>query len=454
MEDIIERLTSGKDLSLNRNVNHNEYPAADDDDVFSTIPLTSECESFDELSRFLSALSANTSVRRVVFRESFFPLRRIRQHLSQPEFLSFLQGVGMVARDTLEIHPSMKGMVRGRLLASIIFPVKRVIPPPAPPSLKHLTAISSLTLIDYCDVNFLAHALSACDLLEQVILKNCFVSTFREEPLLNPLISTLATRPKLNLLDISCQNERTGRGITTVSRRRSDNPFPFFDAGVLRTLLRFRATTTTLTSTGHGQSSSSLESLRLCNLGLQDDHFSAIAKHLGHQQDYSSRQQGGPPGDAEAASRVSSLKHISLDENYPTQSGFDAIMMALNSKCQSVETVSLNMKEAYNLYGDPRPGIRLKDDILNQLIESNYHLKKCFVKHCFEDSKDAQQQYELQKLDFFLKINRCGRKNVFSNAAGTCNTKLWSRLTECVHDDPSTLYYFLRSMPGIILSSA
>ena len=71
MEDIIERLTSGKDLSLNRNVNHNEYPAADDDDVFSTLPLTSECESFDELSRFLSALSANTSVRRVVFRESF-----------------------------------------------------------------------------------------------------------------------------------------------------------------------------------------------------------------------------------------------------------------------------------------------------------------------------------------------------------------------------------------------
>ena len=64
------------------------------DPDFIDLTLTSECESKLELLRFLEALQQNTTVENVIFRESFFPFRKIRNHLESADFGSMLRAVG------------------------------------------------------------------------------------------------------------------------------------------------------------------------------------------------------------------------------------------------------------------------------------------------------------------------------------------------------------------------
>ena len=427
MDGIIERLLSGQDLR------GKTKGLEDGDDEFSTLALTSECETH-ELPRFLSALSANTSVRRVVFRESFFPLRRIRQHLSLHDYISYLQGVGRLARDTLELHPSMKGMVRGQLLATIILPGTPSSQSVSPPSLKCLIAISSLTLIDCRDVAFLADALYACDQLEHVVLKECFLSFFREDPLLNPLISMLATRPRLKRLELSCSGKDDGnqRSISDMDGRRSRS-FPFFDAEVLEVLLSSTARRTLSDLHHHLLSMESLESLSLCNLGLQDEHFEVIAGHL-RQNRRNCENNDKAAVHVNTSAEVSSLRFISLDGNHPTQEGLDAMVLALTSRSQCVQRLSMKTNRT----------LRPSCEILEQVFESNYTLKMLCLDY------DNQHEQEQQKLEFFLRLNQFGRKDILANTTSACTTKLWSKLVEHIHDDPSAMYYFLKSAPGVL----
>lgn len=250
------------------------------DPEFITLSLTSECEPH-ELSRFLSALGANTTVRQVIFRESFFPLRRIRQHLSFSEFVAFLEAVGRLARDYLEINPSMAGMVRGQVVAAVVFPV-----------LEQLIAHASLTLCSQRDVEYLAEALEQCDHLRRVELTELYLVTLRREPMLDPLLHHLSTREHLQVLNLS------GRG-------KQDHNFPFLSTEVLELLL---------------SSCPTLEYLGICNLGLEDDHFCVIAGQL----------EGN-----------TSLVSLMLQGNHPSLVGIDAILQPLESSNQTLEHVGL-----------------------------------------------------------------------------------------------------------------
>jgi hypothetical protein len=244
-----------------------------------TLSLTSECEPH-ELSRFLSALGANTTVRHVIFRESFFPLRRIRQHLSFSEFMAFLEAVGRLARDSLTINPSMAGMVRGQLVAAVVFSV-----------LEQLIAHASLTLCSQRDVEYLAEALEECEHLRRVELTELYLVTLRREPMLDPLLHHLSTREHLQVLNLS--------------GGKQDHNFPFLSTEALEILL---------------SSCPTLAYLGICNLGLEDDHFCIIASQL----------EGN-----------TSLVSLMLHGNHPSLVGIDAILQPLESSNQTLEHVSL-----------------------------------------------------------------------------------------------------------------
>jgi hypothetical protein len=245
-----------------------------------TLSLTSECEPH-ELSRFLSALGANTTVRQVIFRESFFPLRRIRQHLSFSEFVKLLEAVGRLARDSLTINPSMAGMVRGQLVAAVVFPV-----------LEQLMAHASLTLCSQRDVEYLAEALEQCDHLRRVELTELYLVTLRREPMLDPLLYHLSTREHLQVLNLS--------------GGKQDHNFPFLSTEALDVFL---------------SSCPTLEYLGIGNLGLEDDHFCIIASQL----------EGN-----------TSLVSLMLQGNHPSLVGIDAILQPLEYSNQTLEHVGLS----------------------------------------------------------------------------------------------------------------
>ena len=253
-----------------------------------TLSLTSECEP-QELSRFVSALGANTTVRRVIFRESFFPLRRIRQHLSSSEFVEFLEAVGRLARDSLTINPSMVGMVRGQLVAVVVFPV-----------LEQLMTHASLTLCSQRDVEYLAEALEQCEHLRRVELTELYLVTLRREPMLDPLLHHLSTREHLQVLNLS--------------GGKQDHSFPFLSTEALEILL---------------SSCPALEYLGVCNLGLEDHHFGIIASQL----------QGN-----------TSLVSLMLNGNHPSLVGIDAMLQPLELSNQTLEHVGLICD---NIYVDP-----------------------------------------------------------------------------------------------------
>jgi hypothetical protein len=468
------------------------------------LALTSECNAH-ELPLVLQALEANTTVRHVLFRESFFPLHRIRQHLTGFEFTTFLQAVGRVARDSLEINTSMKGMVRGRTIALLVSSTSTttttttpsskdsnnrnnnidnhinnddiasningsdddngseagqddndddeenanddsLIEQPSPCSsssststLRHLVAHSSLTLVDHRDVEFLSDALQDCYAVEQVTLTDCFLSRFRNNPtFLNPLLETLATRPRLKRLDLSCHGSSSSSSSTTTGSTTTGDSSRLlysscFTAEALDTLLSSELSRTTL------------EWLSLCQLALQDDHFETIAHYL--------RLGGRTTTTTTTTSATKTplpdnrclvLRHLDLNGNDPTQSGVDVVIRALENNINIGHLKHLGLK--VNQFVIP------SSHTLRTMITSNLTLTHLEMNPLLEEERNSHQRQ--QEVDFFLKLNRLGRKAILTSGntgiLTTTSVLLWNPLFREILRDPNVLYYFLKNMPGIL----
>jgi hypothetical protein len=92
---------------------------SNDPDMEGTLFLTSECETPEELSdleRALGSSSKNaTNIDRVVYRECFFPLRRVRPYLGRDDFETMLRVVsGIENLRELELRSCVPGILAGR----------------------------------------------------------------------------------------------------------------------------------------------------------------------------------------------------------------------------------------------------------------------------------------------------------------------------------------------------
>jgi hypothetical protein len=92
------------------------------DPDMETLFLTSECETVEDMDAFCDAVqNYNTVINKVVYRESFFPLRRLRMHLNHEDFITFLHIVSDIrGLQGLEIPRSMPGMVTGRHVVHLL----------------------------------------------------------------------------------------------------------------------------------------------------------------------------------------------------------------------------------------------------------------------------------------------------------------------------------------------
>lgn len=250
----------------------------------TVLALTSECELSDQVDRLLDALnSGGHHVHSIVFRESFFPLRRIREHLDRDEFVRMIHGVSMHATSALRLPPSMLGMVLGRLASLTIGPL-----------VKCYHADEAITFAKDTDVLAMAERLEECTQLETLELGDSFFARTRP-PSLDPILKALSTNTSLTLLELSSHPEQRIKE-------------PLFSASGLESLLYM--------------TDLQLNTLNLSRMGLLDEHFWTISNAL--------RQ-------------TRTLQWLCLDGNRPSRAGLEVLVEGLSSST----LIGLSMLETW-----------------------------------------------------------------------------------------------------------
>jgi hypothetical protein len=200
---------------------------------------------------------------------------------------------------------------------------------------------------------------------------------------LDPLVENLSTLPRLRHVELSCCNQKT--------------EFPFLSTSSLEILLSV---------------STSLQSLTLCKLGLQDDHFDTIADQLREN---------------------TTLEYLNLNGNLATNVGLEAIMESLDSQNHNLKHVCLKHAHVFEP-GGTRLHTMLNNNLTLQVLQ-------------LENLDDKQQR----QVDFFLGLNRVGRRTIFHSTA--ISNGFWPFLLEKVQHDCSALFYFLTAFPDMFVSS-
>jgi hypothetical protein len=260
----------------------------------TTLALTSECESADELEALLEALEVNTTIHSVVFRESFFPLRRIRQHLTRHDFRTLLEAVGQKCSQDLSIPATMLGMLRGELAALTMGE-----------HVHNFVANEAITFVSPRDVESMSERLQGCTHLQSLHLGDSYFPRSRP-PTMDPLLLAVAGLPHLQHLELSYRPEQQ-------TMLPGDNS----SAGVL-------VTPDALTALLQAPS---LHTLNLSRLGLQDKHFQAIAQEL----------------------PSCSVRQLCLDGNRPSRAGLEVLVESLANKNNNPPQLSsLSLCETWN----------------------------------------------------------------------------------------------------------
>ena len=249
------------------------------DPQLTCVALTSECESRDQLERLLAALEESTIVDSIIFRESFFPLRRIREHLDREDFFRMIHTVSWHVTDTLRLPPTMMGMVRGLLASLTVCPL-----------VKHYHATEAITFALESDVLAMAERFEECTQLETLELGDCYVARMRP-PCLDPILTSMMRHHEsLTVLDLSCHPEQKIKE-------------PLVTDAALESL-----------------SMCSLQMLNLSRLGLQDEHFATISKML---------------------RRTTTLQWLCLDGNRPSLVGLELLADTLQENSSTLIGLSL-----------------------------------------------------------------------------------------------------------------
>lgn len=235
----------------------------EEDPELNTLVLTSECDTREQLDRLLEGLEVSSIVDSVIFRESFFPLRRIREHLERDDFLRMIHGVSWHVTDTLRLPPTMMGMVPGRLASLMIGPFVR-----------HYHAHEAITFALDSDVLAISDRLDDCTQLETLDLGDSYFSRMRP-PCLDPILMTIGTKDTLTVLDISTHPEQQ----------------------IKRPVLSTTAALESLSNTR-------IHTLNLSRLGLLDEHFGAISNLI---------------------ATLPTLQWLCLDGNHPSVCGLDML---------------------------------------------------------------------------------------------------------------------------------
>jgi hypothetical protein len=255
------------------------------DSDLTILALTSECESSDQLDRLLQALdSGRHHVETIFFRESFFPLRRIREHLDRDDFIRMLHRVSMHATNTIRLPPTMLGMLLGRLACLTVTPL-----------LRNLHADEAITFASDTDVVALAERLEECTQLESLQLGDSYFARNRP-PSVDPILEAIAFKDSLTLLELSSHPEQRIKQ-------------PLLSTAGLESLLL----TTEL----------QLNTLNLSRMGLEDEHFGTISNALG---------------------QLTTLQWLCLDGNRPSRAGLEALVEALPSS----NLFGLSLLETWN----------------------------------------------------------------------------------------------------------
>jgi hypothetical protein len=254
------------------------------DDDLTTLALTSECESSEELDRLLEALETSQHcVQSIAFRESFFLFRRMREHLSRADFFRMLHGVSQYVTDTLQLPPTMLGMVRGQLASLTIGS-----------EVQHYHADESITFGSDADVFAIAERLHECSQLRTLKLGDSYFLRTRP-PCLDPILNAVGEHTDtLELLDLSSHPEQ-----------RLKQPL-ITTAGLERLL---------------GEASTSLHTLNLSRLGLSDEHFGFLAQAL--------------------TTTANTLQWLCIDGNRPSRAGLEVLANALATGLPTLRGISL-----------------------------------------------------------------------------------------------------------------
>mmetsp|Transcript_18995 Transcript_18995/g.47047 ORF Transcript_18995/g.47047 Transcript_18995/m.47047 type:complete len:460 (+) Transcript_18995:48-1427(+) len=310
-----------------------------------TLRLTSECETSQELASFLEACAENTTVRTVAFRESFLPLRRIRQHLTRNEFFQMLQAVCQLkSLVRMVIPPTMPGMLRG-ITASYFLPDwpddedegtddESYDEELYSSNLQEWIVNDAVTFCTINDVCAIADSIEElCPKLHWIEIQNFYFKQFRTssrkqrqqqqpnssnnqsdkddddgECLLDPLFHSLATQSQLTGLKLSTHPDYTPAVELT------------FDASCL---LSFAIVTPRSIDSLLTRHCNTLQHVTLSRLGLTDQDFRVIANSL---------------------PKLHVLETLNLNENAQTHSGTMSILEALPKLTLSHQLMSLSLR--------------------------------------------------------------------------------------------------------------
>lgn len=383
----------------------------------TTLTLTAECESSEELAVFVETCKGNTTIKRVIFRESFLPLRRIRQHLTRKEFIQMLQSVARLASlEQMEIPPAMPGMLRG-VTASYFLPDW----PESDDSddgeessstsedegdlsstLRKWIVNDALTFCTKGDVDPIADQIEElCPNLHWIEMQNSYFKQFRglsrtrqnchnqstnsnntncgaddsddDERLMDPLFHALATLSKLTVFRLSGHPDYIPSDEVQATNTVQSPSFGIVNPRFIHKML-----------TQHIQS---LQILTLERLGLMDCHMETIAASL---------------------PQMKVLESLSLNGNFHTTSGVMTLLLSL----QHVQSHTLSSLCI-------RPEIRETDSYhqvgidWNSIFVRNTALMNLeFYPTTFQGPTDCNNKHNGQNqnsLEFWLDLNRFKR---------------------------------------------
>lgn len=355
------------------------------DPDFTTLALTSECETKLDLLEFLQALSVNTTAENVVFRESFFPFRRIRSHLGPEDFCTMLQAVGEKAK-CLRIPETLAGMLRGKLAANTISPNNY---------LEEWIANSAITFCYADDVESMAERFSACENLRYVHLYDSYFLHFRSPKsasMMDPLLEAIGNVPLLQDFGLSSHP------------KYSRSLYPLVSSVATGILLQ----------------SPTLQTLSLCRLGLEDEHFQVIAEHL-------------PFGN---------LVNLRLDWNLQSYLGTVKILDALRLNPLSLTYLSVvKMNPSNETY------VALSSVDWSSIFQVNSTLQTLVL---FDE-----QYLQIETFQFWLHLNCLGRSKWMEEASDLSGS-LWPlgawivrpnlKFSFALLTDPLLLHFLLKSV--------